>query len=127
MVGYRTLGLRAGGGRSEACRSVALLAVGPTQLGGCRGAGWSAGSSRAGGVVGRQNEGGDRKLPFAPSRTSQKGLVGACDGSRPRGTPKKQFDCPKLCSQAEAAPALHGSPLARYGALRRWTESRLMA
>ena len=64
-MAHLTLCLRAGGGRSQACRSVALLAMGPTQLGGCRGSGWSAGSSRAAGVVDRQNEGGDRKLPFA--------------------------------------------------------------
>ena len=37
-----------------------------------------------------------------PSRTPSQGIAGACDGSRPRGTPKKQFDCPERVSSCVA-------------------------
>ena len=98
--------------------------VGPTQLGGCRVAGWSAGARVLPALISLAEPALDRKLPFVRLDPRPPSGLGRAAGGR--RTPKKQFDCPKLCSQAEAAPALHGSPLARYGALRWWTESRLM-
>ena len=77
MDGYLTLCVRAGGGRSEACRSVAPLAMGPTQLGGCRGAGWSAGSSRAAALSSGRTRGVIESCRSLPSRTPSQGLAGA--------------------------------------------------